>query len=111
MSMNGAVGRVSVAKVKANGIEIEYESFGRREDPAVLLIMGFGSQLTRWRESLCNGLAAKGLHVIRFDNRDVGKSTHLSELRVPRMAELVARAEAGEPIEPPYTLEDMAADS
>jgi pimeloyl-ACP methyl ester carboxylesterase len=100
-----------MAQVRANGIEIEFESFGREGDPAVLLIMGFGSQLTRWRESLCRALAAKGLFVIRFDNRDVGKSTHLKDLAVPRMSELVAKAVAGEPIDPPYTLDDMAADA
>lgn len=99
-----------MAKVPANGIEIEFESFGREGDPAVLLIMGFGSQLTRWRVSLCEGLAAQGLRVIRFDNRDVGKSTHLSDLRVPRLPELMMKAAAGEPVDPPYTLDDMAAD-
>lgn len=99
-----------MAKVPANGIEIEFESFGREGDPAVLLIMGFGSQLTRWRVSLCEGLAALGLRIIRFDNRDVGKSTHLSDLRVPRLPELMMKAAAGEPVDPPYTLDDMAAD-
>jgi pimeloyl-ACP methyl ester carboxylesterase len=100
-----------VTKVRANGIEIEYEDGGRKEDPAVLTIMGYGSQLTRWKPSLYNGLAAKGLYVIRFDNRDVGLSTHLAQLSVPRMPELVAKAAAGEPIAPPYTLDDMAADA
>ena len=60
-------------KVRANGIDIEYESIGREGDPAILLIMGFATQLTGWPDSLCHGLAAKGFRVIRFDNRDIGK--------------------------------------
>jgi pimeloyl-ACP methyl ester carboxylesterase len=67
-------------RVRANGIDIEYESFGRDGDPLVLLIMGFAAQLLFWPESLCEGLAAKGFRVVRYDNRDIGKSTHLSDL-------------------------------
>ncbi len=65
-------------QIRANGIDIEYESFGRDSDPLILLIMGFGAQLIFWPEALCHGLAAKGFRVVRFDNRDVGKSTHLA---------------------------------
>jgi pimeloyl-ACP methyl ester carboxylesterase len=57
-------------QVRANGIDIEYESFGRDGDPLILLIMGFGAQLIFWPEALCQGLAAKGFRVVRFDNRD-----------------------------------------
>ena len=61
-------------KVKANGVQIWYETFGRPADPAVLLIMGAGAQATAWRPEFCGRLVAGGRHVIRFDNRDVGLS-------------------------------------
>ena len=64
-------------RVRANGIDIEFESFGRDGDPTILLIMGLAAQLTIWPEALCSGLAGRGFRV-RFDNRDIGKSTHLT---------------------------------
>ena len=60
-----------------SGIEIEFEEFGLRSDPTVLLVSGFTSQLLSWDEGLCHELASTGRHIIRFDNRDVGLSTHL----------------------------------
>ncbi|HWA90753.1 MAG TPA: alpha/beta hydrolase [Rhizomicrobium sp.] len=98
-------------KVRANGIDIEYESFGRKGDPAILLIMGFAAQLTMWQTALCEALARKGFRVVRFDNRDIGLSTHLSHLPAPNPAELFARRLAGEAVEVPYALDDMAADA
>jgi pimeloyl-ACP methyl ester carboxylesterase len=98
-------------QVRANGIEIEYESFGRDRDPTVLLIMGFSGQLTLWPVALCEGLVARGFHVVRFDNRDVGKSTHLTEKGAPDIGALMAQAAAGAPVTAPYTLSDMAADA
>ena len=100
-----------MAKVKANGIDIEFESFGRANDPAVLLIGGIYTQLTWWNDSLCHGLAAKGFRVIRFDNRDAGKSTHLTALGAPAIPELMAKLMSGQKVELPYSLNDMAADS
>ena len=64
-----------MARAKANGIEIEYETFGNRADPAMLLIMGLGAQLTLWPRAFCEGLAGKGYFVVRYDNRDCGLST------------------------------------
>jgi pimeloyl-ACP methyl ester carboxylesterase len=64
-----------VPQVHANGVDIEYESIGREADPVILLIAGFASHLISWPDSLCQGLAAKGFRVIRFDNRDIGKSS------------------------------------
>lgn len=58
-----------------NGVELEYETFGDDQPETVLLINGLGSQLTRYPEPFCAKLVAKGYRVIRFDNRDVGKST------------------------------------
>jgi pimeloyl-ACP methyl ester carboxylesterase len=100
-----------VPQVRANGIDIEYESFGRAGDPAILLIMGFAAQMTMWQRAFCDGLAAKGFRVIRFDNRDIGLSTHLKSLAVPVPAELFAKRMAGQPVEVPYALDDMAADA
>jgi pimeloyl-ACP methyl ester carboxylesterase len=100
-----------VPQVRANGIDIEYESFGRDGDPAVLLIMGFSAQMTMWPNAFCKGLAAKGFRVIRFDNRDIGLSTHLLHLGMPNMQELMAKRFSGQMVEAPYLLEDMAADS
>jgi pimeloyl-ACP methyl ester carboxylesterase len=98
-------------QVRANGIDIEYESFGRVGDPAILLIMGFAAQMTMWQQGFCEGLARKGFRVIRFDNRDIGLSTHLKGLPVPVPTELFARRMAGQTVEVPYALDDMAADA
>ncbi len=100
-----------MARVHANGIDIEYESFGRDGDPAILLIMGFAAQMTMWQQALCEQLAAKGLRVIRFDNRDIGLSTHLSHLPAPNAGEIMAKRMSGQKVEVPYRLDDMAADA
>jgi len=98
-------------QAKANGIDIEYESLGRDSDPLVLLIMGFGAQLIFWPEPLCEGLAARGFRVVRFDNRDIGKSTHLVGLAAPDARAVLAEVMAGRRPEVPYTLDDMASDA
>src|SRR5579863_10282652 len=98
-------------QVRANGIDIEYESFGRESDPLILLIMGFGAQLIFWPEALCQGLGAKGFRVVRFDNRDVGKSTHLAGQPAPDPRALFAEVMAGRRPHVPYTLDDMADDA
>ena len=98
-------------QIKANGIDIEYETFGRKSDPALLLIMGFSAQLTMWPVKFCEGLAAKGFFVIRFDNRDIGKSTHLSHLGTPNIGETMAALMSGKSVSAPYQLDDMAADA
>ena len=98
-------------RVRTNGVDIEYESFGHVDDPVILLIMGFAAHLTVWPEPLCYGLAAKGFRVIRFDNRDIGKSTHLMDKGSPVAAELMAKRASGEQLEVPYSLDDMAADA
>ena len=68
---------------RANGIEIEYEIFGARDATPLLLIMGLGAQMVLWREDFCPELAARGFRVIRFDNRDVGKSDQDEPRRAP----------------------------
>ena len=64
-----------------NGITLAYESFGEPGDPPLLLIQGLGMQMIGWPEEFCEQLAAEGFHVVRFDNRDVGHSTHLESVR------------------------------
>jgi pimeloyl-ACP methyl ester carboxylesterase len=89
----------------ATGIELAYETFGSPQDPAMVLVMGLGTQMIAWPDELCHDLADRGHHVVRFDNRDVGESTHLSGARVPPLGQLVTRRKR-----PPYTLDDMADD-
>jgi pimeloyl-ACP methyl ester carboxylesterase len=98
-------------QAQANGITIEYESFGRAGDPAVLLIMGFSAQMTMWPVAFCQGLAGRGFRVIRFDNRDIGKSTHLANLGTPNVPDAMMKMMSGQPVAAPYQLDDMAKDS
>lgn len=96
--------RSRIAHAPVGGIEIAYETFGDPADPAILLVMGLGAQMIAWPEELCELLAEAGHHVIRFDNRDAGLSTHL-DLPAPSLADLLRRRE------PPYTVSDMADDA
>ncbi len=97
--------------VRANGIDIAYESSGRDGDPTILLIKGLNTPLTGWPDSLCSGLAARGFRVIRFDNRDVELTTHLPELGAPDLAAMMAKVRAGASVVAPYALDDMASDA
>ncbi|MBL0897728.1 MAG: alpha/beta fold hydrolase [Reyranella sp.] len=100
-----------MARVKANGIEIEYETFGAKRDPALLLIMGLGAQLTLWPDSLCESLASRGFFVVRYDNRDVGLSTDFGAAGIPNLMEAFGKLMKGEKLDAPYLLSDMAADA
>jgi pimeloyl-ACP methyl ester carboxylesterase len=99
-----------VARAKANGIEIEYETLGNKTDPALLLIMGLGAQLTIWPDALCQGLAARGFFVIRYDNRDTGLSTDFGASGVPNIAQAIGKVMQGHKVDAPYLVKDMAAD-
>jgi pimeloyl-ACP methyl ester carboxylesterase len=92
------------SRVSANGIEIAYETFGDAADPPVVLVMGLATSMLGWPEPFCEDLAEHGYLVVRFDNRDVGLSTHLHDLPVPTVRDLLARRPG------PYALEDMADD-
>jgi len=94
----------------ANGIQIEYETFGTAGRPALLLIMGLGAQMIHWDEELCEALVHRGHFVIRFDNRDIGLSSKLDHLGVPDAAAVLKARLEDKPVEAPYTLSDMAAD-
>lgn len=92
--------------VKANGIELAYETFGKKTDPPMLLIMGLGTQMIAWPDQLCRDLADRGFWVVRYDNRDVGLSTHLQEKGIPSLFGVGVRRAS-----PPYTIQDMADDA
>jgi pimeloyl-ACP methyl ester carboxylesterase len=103
--------RATVTTTNPDTVELEYETFGSPDDPALLLVMGFTAQLIAWDDAFCNGLAGRGHHVIRFDNRDCGLSTKLDGQHVDPMAVMQAKL-AGEAAPPtPYTLSDMANDA
>jgi pimeloyl-ACP methyl ester carboxylesterase len=97
-------------KVRVNeDVELAYESFGEGEP--LLLIMGIGAQMVIWEDDFCRALAARGFRVIRFDNRDVGESTRLDQLRAPNIQKALRNRVLGRKVETPYTLEDMASDT
>ncbi|TCS62617.1 alpha/beta fold hydrolase [Varunaivibrio sulfuroxidans] len=99
-----------MARVKTNGIEIEYDCFGASAGEPIVLISGLGMSMIRWTAPFCTMLAARGCRVIRFDNRDAGLSTHFDGAPTPNFAALTAAATRGERPHAPYTLHDMAAD-
>ena len=98
-------------RARANGIELEYETFGRPSDPPLLLVMGLGAQMIFWHDEFCGRLVERGFHVIRFDNRDVGRSTWLDHLGMPDVMAAMAAAAERRPFDAPYRLSDMAADA
>lgn len=92
---------------RTHGLDLAYDSFGDDKAPPVLLIAGLGTQMIRWSEGFCTSLARRGLRVIRFDNRDSGLSTHISNAPAPDFAAL----RAGGDVAVPYALTDMAQDA
>ena len=97
--------------VNANGIQLEYDTIGNPSFPPLLLIMGLGGQLIHWDEGFCRELAARGHFVIRYDNRDTGLSTRFEAAGLPDMSALLTARMQGQPIQAPYTLDDMADDA
>ncbi len=93
--------------VRANGIDLRYETLGNPDDPALLMIMGLGAQLVDWPAAFCEQLAGRGFHVVRFDNRDAGLSTAFDDLGMPDVAAVMS----GDPSTAPYLLSDMADDA
>ena len=88
-------------------IEIVYERLGDAAAPPVLLLMGGGAQLINWPDGFCAALVGQGLHLVRFDQRDTGRSTHFADAPVPDFA----AAMAGDFSSVSYNLSDMAADA
>jgi pimeloyl-ACP methyl ester carboxylesterase len=87
-------------------ITLCYETFGDPADPTLLLIMGLATQMIGWNEDFCRQLADAGFHVVRYDNRDAGRSTHI-DARPPKVSELALRSKKPAC----YTLDDMAGDA
>jgi pimeloyl-ACP methyl ester carboxylesterase len=89
-----------------NGIVLCYETFGVPSDPPALLVMGLATQMIAWHEDFCRELASRGLYVVRFDNRDIGRSTHIAG-PPPTVGQLLRRSRRAAH----YTLADMAEDA
>jgi pimeloyl-ACP methyl ester carboxylesterase len=92
---------------RVGDVELCYETFGDASDPAMLLIMGLGTQMLGWADDFCAQFAGRGFHVIRFDNRDIGRSTLMKGVRPPTLGQILRRdgRAAG------YLLADMAGDA
>lgn len=97
--------------VRANGIDLCYQSFGEADAPPLLLIMGLGCQMIAWDDDFCSALADRGLRVIRFDNRDIGLSTRLDGAGLHDVSAAFMAAMQGRTVAAPYLLHDMAADT
>ena len=95
---------------RANGIDICYEIFGDPNAEPMLLIMGLGAQMIHWDDDFCRQLAARGFRVIRFDNRDIGKSSKLSGGKRLTPLELLKMRFLKIPVAAPYKIRDMAED-
>ena len=95
------------SKVGPAAINIVYQRLGNPDEPAVLLIMGLAAQSIAWPDAFCHALVDRGLEVIRFDNRDVGLSTHMTDAPPPDLPAVLA----GNLSSVSYTLSDMAADA
>jgi pimeloyl-ACP methyl ester carboxylesterase len=101
-------------KIKANNIDIEVEdthpgdATGR---PVVLLTMGLGMQLIAWPPAMVQAITDAGFRVVRFDNRDIGLSQHFDHFGSPSLLWEGFKFRMGWRIRPPYSLEDMAADT
>jgi len=97
-------------QTEANGIALHYEDAGDPSAPVMLLIMGFGAQLTLWPDELVESLVGEGFRVIRYDNRDVGLSQKFDGVKAPGPVKLTLMSKIGLTPKVPYTLADMAAD-
>ena len=99
---------MSIQRAPCGEVELAYETFGSPADPTLVLVMGLATQMIGWPEDFCRQLASSGFRVVRFDNRDIGLSTHLDRAGAPDLSPLFA----GEPIQgAPYALADMADDT
>jgi pimeloyl-ACP methyl ester carboxylesterase len=95
-----------VSSVRVGEVELSYDVLGASGDPVFLLVAGLGRSLASWDEVFCQRLVEQGFRVLRFDNRDAGRSTHLHEV-----APDLAAVRSGGRQAVPYTLDDMADDA
>ncbi|MGY4539519.1 pimeloyl-ACP methyl ester carboxylesterase [Mucilaginibacter sp. UYNi724] len=99
-----------MSTAKVNNIDLCYDITGEQNTNNLILISGLGTQMIRWTIPFCEQLAKKGFRVIRFDNRDSGRSTFLSNEKVPDLNEVHELFRSGQEISAPYTLFDMVED-
>ncbi|MFZ0228449.1 MAG: alpha/beta hydrolase [Mycobacterium sp.] len=103
---------IRTGTARSGDLDIYYEDIGNPNDPAVLLIMGLGSQLLLWRDGFCEKLVAEGLRVIRYDNRDVGLSSKTQRRKTGgALIPTLLKFWLGMPGDADYRLEDMADDA
>jgi pimeloyl-ACP methyl ester carboxylesterase len=91
-------------------IDIHHETFGDPGDPTMLLVSGLGGQMINWDVEVCQAIAGRGFHAVRYDNRDVGLSTHLHDHPIDLLG-LLGALSSGQPVDVPYLLADMAVDA
>ena len=103
---HGSIRPVNEQFATLDGVRLCYETFGDESRPTLLLVMGLGTQMLGWHAEFCSQLADRGFFVVRYDNRDAGRSTHLDERPPPTTLEILTRRHRN----PAYTLGDMAAD-
>lgn len=100
--------RLTVRYAACGKVDLAYETFGSSGDPALVLVMGLGTQMIAWHNDFCNQVADEGFQVVRFDNRDVGLSTHLNDAGEPDLSSMFA---GGQITQAPYALSEMADDT
>ncbi len=96
-----------IQRAQVGDLEIAYETFGDAGDPPVLLVMGLATQMIGWPDEFCASLAERGHYVVRFDNRDIGLSTHLDHAGAPDIMAVFG----GDTSSVPYGLPDLATDT
>jgi pimeloyl-ACP methyl ester carboxylesterase len=96
-----------IQRARVGDVELAYETFGDPGDPPILLVMGLATQMIGWPDDFCAGLADRGHFVVRFDNRDIGLSTHFHAAGAPDLM----RVMAGDHSSVPYALTDLADDT
>ncbi|MGY2002387.1 alpha/beta fold hydrolase [Blastococcus sp. SYSU DS1024] len=96
-----------IQQARVGDLELAYETFGETADPPVLLVMGLATQMIGWPDDFCRGLAERGLFVVRFDNRDIGLSTHLHDAGAPDVLAILG----GDRSSVAYALTDLAEDT
>src|SRR3954453_18674482 len=96
-----------IQRAQVGDLELAYETFGVRDDPPVLLVMGLSTQMIGWPDEFCAGLADRGLFVVRFDNRDIGLSTHVDDRGAPDIMAILG----GDRSNVPYPLAHLADDT
>jgi pimeloyl-ACP methyl ester carboxylesterase len=94
----------------SNGIDIAYEEHGDAGNPVLLLVQGLGMPLAAWPPAMIEGLVAEGFRVVTFDNRDIGRSQLMKEMKVPNMLWQTLRRKVGMKVKAPYQLSDMMRD-